>query len=120
MQSPGKTSSQPSQDFLSSNDGILFSNDDPDVFQLEDESQKTRSAQSIHSNRSVYSVDGEATLSGSQWACDGFSESSDPKSSEEGKAKERTEGDMLFARKVGICTPMQFLVTTAYKNLTKM
>ncbi|XP_056619450.1 circadian-associated transcriptional repressor-like isoform X2 [Triplophysa dalaica] len=99
MQSPGRTSSQPSQDFLSSNDGILFSNDDPDVFQLEDESRETRSAQSILSNRSVYSVDGEATLSGSQWACDGFSESSDPKRSEEGKAKERTEGDMLFARK---------------------
>ncbi|KAI7806968.1 circadian-associated transcriptional repressor-like [Triplophysa rosa] len=105
MQSPGRTSSQPSQDLLSSNDSILFS--DRDVFQLEDESCETRSAQSIHSNRSVYSVDGETTISGSQWACDGFSESSDPKRSKEGKAKERTEGDILFARK---CLELQGFV----------
>nr|XP_055067727.1 circadian-associated transcriptional repressor-like [Misgurnus anguillicaudatus] len=107
MQSTGRTSSQPSQDSLCSNDSLPFSDDDPDIFLLDHGSHGAHSAQSARSDTSVYSVDGEATRPGSQCACDGFSESSDPTQSGRGKAGKRTEGDVLFARK---CLELQGFV----------
>ncbi|XP_051574118.1 circadian-associated transcriptional repressor-like [Myxocyprinus asiaticus] len=137
MQSTGSTSSQPSQDSLSSRDSFLFSDDDPDVFLFEDRDppRGSHSAQSSRSRESVYSVDGELERPGSQWACDGFSESRDAErsedngqarssflshssssssglgwsssESEQGKDGGGSEGDLLFARK---CTELQGFV----------
>ncbi|XP_051577469.1 circadian-associated transcriptional repressor-like [Myxocyprinus asiaticus] len=137
MQSTGSTSSQPSQDSLSSRDSFLFSEDNPDVFLLEDRdmTRVSRSAQSNSSRGSLYSVDGELERPGSQWACDGFSESRYSERSEDngqdrssflslssstssglvwscseserGKDGGGSEGDLLFARK---CTELQGFV----------
>ncbi|KAL7874820.1 hypothetical protein SRHO_G00057900 [Serrasalmus rhombeus] len=69
MQSAGSTSSQPLMDTPSSGDSFLFSDDDSEVF-LSEESER-------RSSRSVCSLDGGLESPGSQWARDGFGESSE-------------------------------------------
>lgn len=137
MQSTESPSSQPSQDSLSSNNSFLFSDDETNVYLLEDRDRphEAHLTQSTLFNRSVYSMNGEQERPGSQWACDGFSDrersqgnshagstSSSISSflslsssssglgcsiseSERGK-NGRTEGDLLFARKVRIFPPI--------------
>lgn len=130
MQSAGSTSSQPPSDTLSSGDSFLFSDDDSEVFLLEEGEGR--------SSRSACSLDGGLESPGSQWAQDGFGEASgvsgghsrsasDSSSSisfssstsssglgwsgaesiqsEGGKEKEKakgSQGDTLFAQKVRI------------------
>ncbi|ROL42077.1 Circadian-associated transcriptional repressor [Anabarilius grahami] len=76
MQSTESPSSQPSQDSLSSNNSFLFSEDEMNVYLLEDRDRPhgAHLTQSTLSNRSVYSMNGEQERPGSQWACDGFSD----------------------------------------------
>ncbi|KAK9960499.1 hypothetical protein ABG768_008354 [Culter alburnus] len=76
MQSTESPSSQPSQDSLSSNNSFLFSDDEMNVYLLEDRDRPhgAHLTQSTLSNRSVYSMNGEQERPGSQWACDGFSD----------------------------------------------
>ncbi|CAM4697829.1 unnamed protein product [Leuciscus chuanchicus] len=70
MQSSESPSSQP--DSLCSNNSFLFSDDETNVYLLEDRDR--HSSQSSLSNRSGYSMNGEQERPGSQWACDGFSD----------------------------------------------
>ncbi|XP_036446483.1 circadian-associated transcriptional repressor-like [Colossoma macropomum] len=69
MQSAGSTSSQPPLDTPSSGDSFLFSDDDSEVFLLEESEGR--------SSQSVCSLDGGLDSPGSQWARDGFGESSE-------------------------------------------
>lgn len=132
MQSSESPSSQP--DSLCSNNSFLFSDDETNVYLLEDRDR--HSSQSSLSNRSGYSMNGEQERPGSQWACDGFSDpertqgnshawsasssissflslssssssglGSSISESERGK-NGGTEGDLLFARKVRIFPPI--------------
>ncbi|XP_077063506.1 uncharacterized protein LOC143715602 isoform X2 [Siphateles boraxobius] len=70
MQSSESPSSQP--DSLCSNNSFLFSDDETNVYLLEDRDR--HSSQSSLSNRSIYSMNREQERPGSQWACDGFSD----------------------------------------------
>ncbi|XP_072536311.1 uncharacterized protein [Salminus brasiliensis] len=69
MQSTRRTSSQPQLDTPSSGDSFLFSDDDSEVFLLEEGEGR--------SSQSVYSLDGGLESPGSQWARDGFGEGSE-------------------------------------------
>ncbi|XP_043117891.1 uncharacterized protein LOC122361025 [Puntigrus tetrazona] len=85
MQSTESISSQPSQDSLSYKNNLLFSDDETDVFLLEDrdKSHGIHSTQSCRSNGNAYSMNMEQEHPGSQWACDGFIVSSDPERSQD-------------------------------------
>ncbi len=79
MQSTELISSQPSQDSLSSYNNFLFSDDETDVFLLENRFKPHgfHLTQSGLSDRNVHSMNREQEHPGSQWACDGFIMSSD-------------------------------------------
>ncbi|XP_073703413.1 uncharacterized protein [Garra rufa] len=85
MPSTESISSQPSQDSLSSNNSYLFSDDETDVFLLED-GDKPYGVHSTQSGlSSFYSMNGEQGPPGSQWAYDGSSVSSDPERSQDNR-----------------------------------